>query len=157
MAELTDSQPYAGALEAVDRILNRESEPDEVLLQVVGTLHAKLPYYRRVSLYFVEEDELLLGPSAGENPAERSRPSVGEDSIKAAVSHRSVQIENDVARIDAPVIFEGQVVAVIDVESNEPNVFGEADQAFLERVARLVSAHCLVGWDTGGVPWSDVV
>jgi hypothetical protein len=26
----------------------------------------------------------------------------------------------------------------------------------LRRVAVLVSAHCLVGWDTGGVPWSEV-
>jgi len=27
------------------------------------------------------------------------------------------------------------------------------DAAFLERVAVLVSGHCLVGWDTGGEPW----
>ena len=33
---------------------------------------------------------------------------------------------------------------------------GGADEACLERVARLVSAHCLVGWDTDGVPWSEV-
>ena len=30
------------------------------------------------------------------------------------------------------------------------------DGALADRVATLISAHCLVGWDTGGVPWEDV-
>ena len=29
----------------------------------------------------------------------------------------------------------------------------EEDRMFLERVAVLVSGHCLVGWDTGGESW----
>ena len=29
------------------------------------------------------------------------------------------------------------------------------DRTFLERVAQLVSGHCLVGWDTGGEPWES--
>ena len=29
----------------------------------------------------------------------------------------------------------------------------EADRAFLERVAILVSAHVLIGWDTRGETW----
>ena len=28
-----------------------------------------------------------------------------------------------------------------------------SDHAFLERVATLVSAHAMVGWDTGGERW----
>ena len=31
----------------------------------------------------------------------------------------------------------------------------DADRPFLERVAQLVSGHCLVGWDTGGEPWES--
>jgi hypothetical protein len=31
---------------------------------------------------------------------------------------------------------------------------GFDDLASLERVATIVSPYCLVGWDTGGVPWS---
>ena len=30
------------------------------------------------------------------------------------------------------------------------------ERAFLERVALLISPYCLVGWDTGGVPWSEL-
>ena len=31
-----------------------------------------------------------------------------------------------------------------------------AAQAQLERLAALLAAHCLVGWDTGGVPWDEL-
>lgn len=30
-----------------------------------------------------------------------------------------------------------------------------ADTALLAQVADLVAPQCLVGWDTGGVPWDD--
>jgi hypothetical protein len=30
----------------------------------------------------------------------------------------------------------------------------EEDRKFLERVAELVAAQCLVGWDTGGEEWN---
>src|SRR5262245_33600086 len=50
-------------------------------------------------------------------------------------------------RVD--VIFRGAKVA-------ELHVAGAADDAaFLERVAALISPHCLVGWDTGGVEWDS--
>ena len=31
----------------------------------------------------------------------------------------------------------------------------EKDRSLLERVATLISGHCLVGWDTGGEPWES--
>jgi hypothetical protein len=39
----------------------------------------------------------------------------------------------------------------------ELHVAGAAadDAAFLERVTDLISPHCLVGWDTGGVEWES--
>jgi hypothetical protein len=122
-------QPYAGALEALHRILNREAEADEVLRQTVAVLHGRIPHYTWVGLSFVEGDDLLLGPEAG---AKGLGP----------------------RRADAPVVYEGTRTAVLGVESTaEPD---EAGSAFLARVAVLISAHCLVGWDTGGVPWRDV-
>ena len=45
-----------------------------------------------------------------------------------------------------PVVYEGDRVAELVAD-------GCDDRAFLERVALLISAYCLVGWDTGGVPW----
>jgi hypothetical protein len=60
---------YSGALEAIDRILDRGSDADEVLRQVVGVLH-DLDGYSWVGISFVEEGELVLGPVQGERTAE---------------------------------------------------------------------------------------
>jgi hypothetical protein len=32
---------------------------------------------------------------------------------------------------------------------------GAGDAPLLERVAALVAESCLVGWDTGGIPWDE--
>jgi hypothetical protein len=53
-----------GALEAVERILNRGGDADDVLRAVVAVVHERLGRFCRIS--FVEGDELVPGPSAGE-------------------------------------------------------------------------------------------
>jgi hypothetical protein len=50
------------------------------------------------------------------------------------------------ARRQVPVVYEGERVAELAAD-------GCDDDALLERVAALISPYCLVGWDTGGVPW----
>jgi hypothetical protein len=60
---MTSSPSLSGALEAVERILNRGGEPDDVLGAVVGALHERgIPL---ASIRFVDGDELAEGPSAG--------------------------------------------------------------------------------------------
>ena len=54
----------SGALEAVERVLNRGGEADDVLRQVVAILHDRLGRFVRIS--FVEADGLVPGPAAGE-------------------------------------------------------------------------------------------
>ena len=49
-------------------------------------------------------------------------------------------------RVQVPVAYEGARVAELVVD-------GCDDLVFLERAALAISAHCLVGWDLGGVPW----
>jgi len=110
-----------GALEAIDRILTRSVDADEVLRDVVAVLHGDHSW---VGISFVEEGELVLGPTLGEQTAEPTR---------------------------IPISYENNVVAELGVVAEE---LGTEDRAFLERVAVLISPHCLVGWDTGGEAWS---
>ena len=111
----------SGALEAVDRILNRGGDADDILREVVVALHEKAGY-PWAGILFVEEGELVLGPHSGQ-PDEPRRTSV-------------------------PVVWQGERVAELAVDDAP-----EEDRMFLERVALLVSGHCLVGWDTGGETW----
>jgi hypothetical protein len=52
-------------------------------------------------------------------------------------------------RVRVPVLWQGVEVAELAVDG------APADIESLERVALLVSGHCLVGWDTGGEPWES--
>ena len=51
---------YDGALESIDRILDRGGDADEVLREVVAVLHG-LDDYSWVGISFVEEGELVFG------------------------------------------------------------------------------------------------
>jgi hypothetical protein len=115
---VTTEQERRGALEAVDRILNRGGDADEVLRQVLAVLQRLYPY---AAISFVERGELVAGPSVGK------------------------AVEGVEAR---PIIFNGLEVASLEVAATAAE-----DQAFLDRVALLISPYCLVGWDTAGEGW----
>jgi GAF domain-containing protein len=168
MSVATDA--YRGGLEAVDRIVNREGDADEVLRKVVEVLHDRFPHYSWVGIYFVEGGDLVLGPWKGLQATEHVRIPVGQGVCGAAAASGRTEIVDDVgaderylacfpstrSEIVVPIAYEGRVVGEIDIDSDDRAAFDEADRAFLERVALLISPFCLVGWDTGGVPWQDV-
>jgi hypothetical protein len=60
---------YSGSLEALDRILNRGGDADDVLREVVRVLAERYAY---AAINFVEGEDLLPGPAAG-NPDESAR------------------------------------------------------------------------------------
>src|SRR5207302_1912074 len=56
----------AGALDAVDRILNRGGDADEVLRNVVRLLPEQVPGLAWAGLFFNEQGRLVPGPASGE-------------------------------------------------------------------------------------------
>ena len=161
------SDPYSGALEAVDRIVNRESDADEVLRKTVEALHDRIDHYSWVGIYLVDGDELVLGPWKGPQATEHTRISVGQGICGAAAASGQTEVVDDVdaddrylacfpstrSEIVVPIAYEGRVVGEIDIDSDVPAAFGERDRELLERVATLISPHALVGWETGGLAW----
>ncbi len=116
-----------GALEAIERILNRGGDTDDVLRAVLEAIEQRLSHVDWAGLRFVEGDRLVLGPSAG-----------GET--------------GNGVRLELPVSYEGRRVGRLDVAGGP---FDQEDEDFLARVATLISAHTLLGWDTGGVAWDS--
>jgi hypothetical protein len=105
----------SGVLEAIDRILNRGGDADDVLRDVLAALHGR--GFRYAAIRFVEEGRLVQGPSVGA----------------------------ETTALTVPVVYEAEQVGELTLATD--------DRAFAERVATLISAHVLVGWDTGGQEW----
>jgi L-methionine (R)-S-oxide reductase len=159
---------FRDGLEALDRILDRGGDADDVLREVVALLHDRFEHYSWVGVYLVEGDDLVLGPWRGPEATEHVRIPVGQGICGAAAASGRTEIVDDVnaderylacfpstrSEIVVPISFEGRVVGEIDIDSDEPAAFGEGDREFLERLATLISPHCLVGWDTGGERWA---
>ena len=53
-----------GALEAIDRVLNRGGDADDILRRVVAALHERAGY-AWAGIFLAEGDGLVLGPEAG--------------------------------------------------------------------------------------------
>ncbi len=158
---------HAVALAEVQRIVQDEDDSDEILRRVVDLLHDRFDHYSWVGIYFVEGDELQLGPWDGPHATDHVRIPVGQGVCGAAAASGVTEIVDDVnadprylacfastrSEIVVPISYEDIVVAEIDIDSDAAAAFGEADREFLEAVAALISPYCLVGWDTGGEPW----
>ncbi len=145
-----------GALEAIGRIVARESDPATVVRQTVTALHDRIEHYSWIGVYHVEGSDLVLGPWEGPEATEHTRIPVGAGICGAAAATGITEIVDDVnaderyiacfistrAEIVVPIIHEGTVVAEIDVDSDTPGAFGEPDRIFLEQVAAIIAAHC---------------
>jgi L-methionine (R)-S-oxide reductase len=148
---------HDGALEAIDRIMNRGD--DDALQQAVDVLHDRFDDYSWVGIYLVEGDDLVLGPWKGPEATEHVRIPVGEGICGAAAATGRTEVVDDVnadsrylacfpstrSEIVVPIAFDGRVVGEIDIDSDRPAAFGDDDRPFLERVALLISPHCSVG------------
>jgi hypothetical protein len=115
---------HRGAVAAVERLLNRGGDADDVLRSVVVALHERLPHLETVWIEFAERGQRLVGPSAG-------------GSTEAQAQR-------------FPVHFQGAEVAALAVPATAVRA---GDDATLERVATIIAPYCLVGWDTGGERW----
>jgi GAF domain-containing protein len=158
---------YEGVAADIERLAGAEEDSDAIVRGAVEAIHDRLDTYSWVGIYFVEGEELVLGPWKGPSATDHVRIPIGQGVCGAAAASGVTEVVDDVnadprylacfpstrSEIVVPVLYEGSVVAEIDVDSDTPAAFGDADRAFLERVAVAISAACLVGWDTGGMDW----
>ena len=104
-----------------------------------------------VGIYVVDGDELVLGPFQG--PIACTRITKGKGVCGSSFAEKTTLIVPDVdafpghiacsgdsrSEIVVPVIKDGKVIMVIDVDSNELDAFDEIDREYLEAVAQLIS------------------
>jgi GAF domain-containing protein len=141
---------------AVDQVFDGGGS-DEVILQGVVDALEQVEHYSWVGIYLVEGDELVLGPWNGPEATEHVRIPVGQGVCGAAAASGATEVVDDVnadprylacfpstrSEIVVPIFHEGRVVGEIDIDSDRPAAFGEADRATLERIALRIGRCCV--------------
>lgn len=103
-----------------------------------------------VGFYIIESDELVLGPFQG--PVACTRISKGKGVCGTSWSDQKSIIVEDVnqfpghiacnaaskSEIVIPLIYDGDVIGVLDIDSTELNCFDEVDKEWLEKLCKCL-------------------
>lgn len=135
-------------------IANKNLSVEERLLAVCQLLETHVSYYNWVGFYFRNGDkqELKLGPYVGE-PTDHTIIPFGKGICgQVAVSNKNFVVpdvsaqDNYIAcsvtvkaEIVIPIFVDGENIGQIDIDSNTPDPFTEADERFLEFVCKEVA------------------
>lgn len=126
-------------------------EPDLIanLANVTAALKEVFGFFW-VGFYLVKADQLVLGPFQG--PIACTRIRYGRGVCGTAWEHAEIQVVPDVdqfpghiacsslskSEIVIPIFFEGRVVGVLDLDSEEYNTFDEVDARYLDEICRML-------------------
>jgi putative methionine-R-sulfoxide reductase with GAF domain len=148
---MTDTD-RAGLLTAIRSAIASAPNPDSAMKQAVRLLKDAIPYYSWVGIYLLDGDELALGPFLGK-PSPHTRIPLGNGICGAAATEKATIVVDDVnadprylacsidtrSEIVVPIMEDGQVLGEIDIDSDTPAAFGDADRRLLEQVAALLA------------------
>jgi GAF domain-containing protein len=120
--------------------------------RVVARLEREVPHYTWVGIYLLEGDELVLGSFVGA-PSPHARIPLGQGICGAAARAKQTIVVDDVnadprylacsletrSEIVVPILDGDAVLGEMDVDSDRPAAFGDADRTLLETVAAALA------------------
>lgn len=144
---------YDDLLSAADALTAGEPDPVANMANLAALLWQFLPDLNWAGFYRMVDGELVLGPFQGK-PACIRIP-VGRGVCGAAAASRETQLVADVhafpghiacdaasaSELVVPVIHDGALVGVIDLDSPRPARFDAEDAAGIERLAALIAGR----------------
>lgn len=143
---------YDLALSTIRELIEAETDPIAIMATVVCELHHRFDWFDWTGFYRVVAPGLMkVGPYQG--PHGRLEISFDRGVCGAAARLRRTQIVPDVrafpgyiacssstrSEIVVPVLtLQDELVAVLDIDSDQPDAFGEVDRVNLETLCRMV-------------------
>jgi len=126
---------------------------ESVAEATVARLRAEQPPFDWVGVYWVRGDELVLGPFVGP-PTEHTRIPIGQGVCGSVAATGATEVVPDVrvrpghiacsihtrSEAVAPIVRDGRVVGVLDVDSDTPDAFGEDEVRLIEEAAGALAA-----------------
>ncbi len=109
--------------------------------------------YDWVGIYWVDGDDLVLGPWSGQQATEHTRIPISQGICGAAVREGQTIIVDDVqndprylacfletrSEIVVPIRADGLIIGEIDIDGKRVGEFDDSDKEFLEELSELIS------------------
>lgn len=144
------SEKYEALVPQIEALISGEPDLYANLSNISAALKQAFDFFW-VGFYLVKENQLVLGPFQG--PIACTRISMGKGVCGTAWSEAKTQLVPDVdafpghiacsaaskSEIVVPIVKEGQVIMVLDVDSDELNDFDETDQQYLEKLMGILA------------------
>lgn len=142
-------EQYESLLPQIKGLLEGETDLVANLANTVAALKEQFGWFW-VGFYLVKDNELVLGPFQG--PVACTRIKKGRGVCGSSWEKAETLIVPDVEKfpghiacsslskseIVVPVIKDNQVVAVLDVDSDELDKFDKTDRQYLEKIVKLI-------------------
>jgi GAF domain-containing protein len=126
----------------------------EFIERTVARLHEQQPTFDWVGVYLLEGDTLVLGPFRG-TPTEHTRIPMGRGVCGSVAEKRATEVVPDVrarpghiacdlatrSETVAPILRDGAVLGVLDVDSNTLAAFGDPEVRLIEEAAKEIAAR----------------
>ena len=152
-ADTPDDERYRELANAGDALTDGESDAVANMAHLAALIWSFVPDLYWAGFYRVVEDELVLGPFIG-RPA-CIRIAMGAGVCGTAAASGETQLVEDVhafpghiacdsaseSELVVPVIRDGRVIAVIDLDSPKKGRFGEADARGMEALAGRIAGR----------------
>ncbi|MCC2545845.1 GAF domain-containing protein [Hymenobacter sp. BT175] len=147
---LTKAEKYRQLLPQIEALTTGEPDLVANLANTMGALKQAFNFFW-VGTYLVKDEELVLGPFQG--PIACTRIRLGKGVCGSSWQQAQTILVPDVeqfpghiacssdskSEIVVPVLQDGRVVMVLDVDSDQLNDFDQHDQHYLEELARLMA------------------
>mgnify|MGYP006288902355 CR=1 FL=1 len=148
--DATKAEKYQQLLPHINALVQDEKNLIANLANITAALKEAFDFWW-VGFYLVEDNELVLGPFQG--PVACTRIAPGKGVCGTAFTEMKTMLVPDVdefpghiacsaasrSEIVVPIIREGQVSMVLDIDSDKLNDFDATDQEQLELLAKMIS------------------
>ena len=149
----TKRETYEALMPQIEALVNGETDSIANMANVAAVLHAAFGFWW-TGFYRVTGEglqELVLGPFQG--PMACTRIPYGKGVCGTAWQRGETVIVPDVhafaghiacsseskSEIVVPLWQDGEVIAVLDIDSKDYNTFDETDKIYLEQIAKIIS------------------
>ncbi len=150
IAKGSKEEQYQSLIPQIEGLLTGETDLVANMANVTAALKEQFGWLW-VGFYVVKQDELVLAPFQG--PVACTRIKKGRGVCGTSWQQAATLIVSDVeifpghiacsslskSEIVVPIIKDGVVAAVLDVDSEKYNLFDEADKLYLEKIVALIN------------------